>query len=359
MEFLERQAETRHEDHAHVDAPALHKPEPLEEAGDSEHQPDCTFKLTALPKVQCGCCAVMPKVSVTGTPPADSSSGDKPADSSGGTDASSSGSSGSTGGTDTGGGASAAGTGGTGGDTAKPQDDGKDKDAKKGPPGPGKVKITFTPGAGPAIDVPGDTYRKMYAEVDSRAELKKEGGKVTPESGPAGTIVWAAGVHDKTPKDEQYFKEVPLTITLKVSLPQWTGKGGGVTADDNNKWKKWADGVKAHEDKHIAAFKQVKEVTVDSAKVDDIDAAVEAAWTTNNAAQTAVDGTPPPPLDAPGGTTKIGPDGKETPVSTDGKQASAEGDANKQKEGESSPGAAHTPAGGGGNQPSPSPNAQA
>jgi hypothetical protein len=298
----------------------------------------------------------MPKVSVTGTPPPGASDGDKPADSASGTDA---GGSGSSGGTDTGGGASAAGTGGTGGDTAKQQNDGKGKDAKaKGPPAPGKVKITFTQGAGDPIPVNGDTYRKMYEEVDSNAQLKKEGGRVKPEAGAPGTIVWAAGVHADTPKDEQYFKEVPITITLKVSLPQWTGKGS-VSADDDKKWKKWADGVKAHEDKHIAAFKKVKEVTVDSAKQDDIDTAVADAWTKNNADQQTVDASPPPPLDAPGGTTKIGPDGKETPASTDGKEASAAGEEHKPAEGDTGgssnggTGSSPTPpSGGGSNQPS-------
>jgi hypothetical protein len=300
MEFQERHSE---EPVADFDAirgsSALEKPSPLVK-DDIQHEPDCSYtrvaSAAATPAARCGCCSVVPAAVHGGAGGGDGAN--KPADPAAGPQ---SGGGQGDAGANSGGGQGDAGASGGGhddnaADGTKNQDDAEKQDDDDKPATVTSIKVTKG-GKGAAITIGGATYRDMYMEVSKRADLMKEGGKITPQA-PNCIPTFKPGSTTKV-------KSWAVTMSVQISLPDWAGKANAGV--DKGKFEDWAQGVSAHEDKHFAAFQKVTAAQVKPADDSDgaIDAALEAAWAANKADQDAVDASPPPPLAAPGGVEKV------------------------------------------------------
>jgi Bacterial protein of unknown function (DUF922) len=321
--FLERQAEAEKID-AVASFPEIAKPAPpVANEGDLGHEPDCVYRMDPIDHVCFGCCSVegMGRATFSGDGGGDAKASAAPA------------ADGAAPAADGGAGAAPAADGGAAG--AAPADDnaaaGKTDDSaagnakQKGAADSTPAKVTsvkFSTSTGAAITIEGKNYKEMYQAVSARADLNQEGGKCKPEA-PTVNVIYKPA--DPSSQDKRV-ESCSITVVLAISLPAWSGKGSQ-PAEDQAKFTAWYNSVKAHEDKHVNAFKSgVTAATVKPAgdKESDVDAALEAAFTANNAAQQSVDTSPPAPLAAPGGTEKVGANDAGAGAG-DGKQAAAEG----------------------------------
>lgn len=171
-----------------------------------------------------------------------------------------------------------------------------------------KVTVVTTPKAGPAIEYDAADYAELYKQVSARAQSSKCAGQCDCGQMDCNYVTNGPNVVSAT-----------FTTEVTTSLPTWKQRASQ-PKEHQDKFDAWAASVKVHEDAHVKlyvdTFATLKAKVVGPTEKDcdtQSDAVVAAAKTAQDAFD-ADKSKQPAPLPIPGGTSKIGADGKETPV---------------------------------------------
>jgi len=195
--------------------------------------------------------------------------------------------------------------------------------AARKPSGAAAIKVTVIApvSAGNPIVFDAVDYRELYRQISERAATSKCAGQC--DCGKLGCNYTTKGTTG-TPEQADDVVEATFTTKITTSTPTWKQRATA-KPEEQQKFDAWVASVAAHEAGHVKIYTEglaKLKTAVTGPKDTDCDAQSDAIVAAYNLLQVQFDATSQPaPLPAPGGTTKIGPDGKETPISTDGAPA--------------------------------------